>query len=55
MIFTPLMWRYILRRDINEPTSDHRETALTFTKFMTSVAARTGEMLNYANDSDEVE
>ncbi|MBR2673867.1 MAG: DUF4143 domain-containing protein, partial [Mogibacterium sp.] len=28
--------------------------SLTFTKFMTSVAARTGEMLNYANIASEV-
>ena len=26
---------------------------MTFTKFMTSVAARTGEMLNYANIASE--
>ena len=40
-----------LERDINELiTAD----SLTFTKFMTSVAARTGEMLNYANIASEV-
>ena len=35
-----------LERDINELIA---ADSLTFTKFMTSVAARTGEMLNYAN------
>ena len=40
-----------IERDINELiTAD----SLTFTKFMTSVAARTGEMLNYANIASEV-
>ena len=40
-----------LERDINELIA---ADSLTFTKFMTSVAARTGEMLNYANISSEV-
>ena len=40
-----------LERDINELIA---ADSLTFTKFMTSVAARTGEMLNYANIADEV-
>ncbi|MBR7014880.1 MAG: ATP-binding protein [Lachnospiraceae bacterium] len=40
-----------LERDINELIS---ADSLTFTKFMTSVAARTGEMLNYANIAGEV-
>ena len=40
-----------LERDINELIS---ADSLTFTKFMTSVAARTGEMLNYANIASEV-
>ena len=40
-----------LERDINELiTAD----SLTFTKFMTAIAARTGEMLNYANVAGEV-
>ena len=40
-----------LERDINELiTAD----SLTFTKFMTAAAARTGEMLNYANIASEV-
>ena len=39
-----------LERDINDLiTAD----SLTFTKFMTAVAARTGEMLNYANIASE--
>ena len=38
-------------RDINELIA---ADSLTFTKFMTSVAARTGEMLNYANIASEV-
>lgn len=40
-----------LERDINEIISTD---SLTFTKFMTAVAARTGEMLNYANIASEV-
>ena len=40
-----------LERDINELIS---ADSLTFMKFMTSVAARTGEMLNYANIASEV-
>ncbi len=40
-----------LERDINELVSSD---SITFTKFLTSVAARTGEMLNYANISKEV-
>ena len=40
-----------LDRDINELIA---ADSLTFTKFMTSVAARTGEMLNYANIAGEV-
>ena len=40
-----------LERDINELIA---ADSLTFTKFMTSVAARTGEMLNYANIANEV-
>ena len=40
-----------LERDINELIASD---SLTFTKFMTSVAARTGEMLNYANIASEL-
>ena len=40
-----------LERDINEIINTD---SLTFTKFMTAVAARTGEMLNYANIASEV-
>ena len=40
-----------LERDINELIA---ADSLTFTKFMTSVAVRTGEMLNYANIAGEV-
>ena len=40
-----------LERDINELIA---ADSLTFTKVMTSVAARTGEMLNYANIASEV-
>ena len=40
-----------LERDINELIS---ADSLTFTKFMTAVAARTGEMLNYANIASDV-
>jgi len=40
-----------LERDINELIS---ADSLIFTKFMTAVAARTGEMLNYANIAGEV-
>ncbi len=40
-----------LERDINELIS---ADSITFTKFLTAVAARTGEMLNYANISSEV-
>ena len=39
-----------LERDINELIS---ADSLTFTRFMTAVAARTGEMLNYANIASE--
>ena len=40
-----------LERDINELIS---ADSLTFTKFMTAAAARTGQMLNYANIAGEV-
>lgn len=40
-----------LERDINELLS---ADSITFTKFLTAVAARTGEMLNYANVAREV-
>ena len=40
-----------LERDINELINTD---SLTFTKFMTAAAARTGEMLNYANLASEV-
>lgn len=40
-----------LERDIHELIV---ADSLTFTKFMTAVAARTGEMLNYANIANEV-
>lgn len=40
-----------LERDINELIS---ADSITFTKFLTAVAARTGEMLNYANIAGEV-
>ncbi len=40
-----------LERDINELIA---ADSLTFMKFMTSVAARTGELLNYANIASEV-
>lgn len=40
-----------LERDINELISSD---SVTFTKFLTSVAARTGEILNYANIASEV-
>ena len=40
-----------LERDINELIS---ADSITFTKFLTSVAARTGEMLNYANIASEI-
>lgn len=40
-----------LERDINELIS---ADSITFTKFLTSVAARTGEMLNYSNISSEI-
>ena len=40
-----------LERDINELIS---ADSLTFAKFMTAVAARTGELLNYANIASEV-
>ena len=39
-----------LERDIHELIS---ADSLTFTRFMTAVVARTGEMLNYANIADE--
>lgn len=40
-----------LERDINELNS---ADSITFTKFLTAVAARTGEMLNYANIAGDV-
>jgi len=40
-----------LERDINELIS---ADSITFTKFLTAVAARTGEMLNYANIANEI-
>ena len=40
-----------IERDINELIS---ADSLTFTKFMTAIAARTGEMLNYTNIAGEV-
>lgn len=40
-----------LERDINELISTD---SVTFTKFLTAVAARTGELLNYANIAGEV-
>ena len=40
-----------LERDINEMIS---ADSLTFTKFLTAAAARTGEMLNYANLASDV-
>ena len=40
-----------LERDINELVSSD---SITFTKFLTAVAARTGEMLNYANIASQV-
>ena len=40
-----------LERDINELIS---ADSLTFTRFLTAVAARTGEILNYANIANEV-
>lgn len=40
-----------LERDINELIS---ADSITFTKFLTAVAARTGEILNYANIASEV-
>lgn len=40
-----------LERDINELISTD---SMTFTKFLTAVAARTGELLNYANLAGEV-
>lgn len=40
-----------LERDINELISTD---SITFTKFLTAVAARTGELLNYANLAGEV-
>lgn len=39
-----------LERDVNELISSD---GITFTKFLTAVAARTGEMLNYANIASE--
>ena len=50
-IFTPSYVATYLERDINELIA---ADSLTFTKFMTSIAARTGEMLNYANIASEV-
>ena len=40
-----------LERDINELISTD---SLTFTKFLTAIAARTGEILNYANIAGEI-
>jgi hypothetical protein len=40
-----------LERDINELISSD---SITFTRFLTAVAARTGEMLNYANIASEI-
>ena len=40
-----------LERDINELISSD---SITFTKFLTAVAARTGELLNYANIAGEI-
>ncbi len=40
-----------LERDINELISTD---SITFTKFLTSIAARTGEMINFANIAGEV-
>lgn len=40
-----------LERDVNELISSD---GITFTKFLTAVAARTGEILNYANIAGEV-
>lgn len=40
-----------LERDVNELISSD---GITFTKFLTAVAARTGDMLNYANIAGEV-
>ncbi len=40
-----------LERDINELIS---ADSITFTKFLTAVAARTGEMLNFANIAGEI-
>lgn len=40
-----------LERDINELIS---ADSITFTKFLTAVAARTGELLNYANIAGEI-
>lgn len=40
-----------LERDVHELISSD---SITFTKFLTAVAARTGEMLNYANIAGEV-
>lgn len=40
-----------IERDINELIS---ADSITFTKFLTAVAARTGELLNYANIAGEV-
>ena len=40
-----------LERDINELIS---ADSITFTKFLTAVAARTGEMLNYSNIASQV-
>lgn len=40
-----------LERDINELIS---ADSITFTKFLTAIAARTGELLNYANIASEI-
>lgn len=39
-----------LERDINELIS---ADSITFTKFLTAIAARTGEILNYTNLASE--
>ena len=40
-----------LERDINELIATD---SITFTKFLTAVAARTGELLNYANIASDI-
>lgn len=49
-MINPLVSTY-LERDINELIS---ADSITFTRFLTAVAARTGEMLNYANIASEI-